>query len=498
MEPRFYIPGAQNGPLTFEDFDQFAKASAITSTYETNPLLMTGMTALRPVNLEPVVRKVVDTQDKFRIYKVVPKERTQSAVNEYTVQVSIGGQVGGTFGRELAPLRSQVGSYRRRVTYIKQQYTMASIGHFSSVQRTLQNMRALENVNAVTRLLRDANWSIFFGDESVAPLQFNGIETILKQERPTHVIDMSQVTTSTDPRTYMEAWMDTARSIGARIGNQGNFGELTHVFSDPLMEAFIQKYLDPTYRIMLDNNPTTIAYGSAVPRMRIGNEVVENLYDIYIPNADSAMPQQAYDADEGGNVRVDANSPGAPTLAVASPASPNSRFDASKAGTYVFRVAAISESGEEGFLSAPVSHAVAAGDIVEFTITPNPDLRQTGYAIYVTTRNPSGTPGLKDYRLIKRVPATNPGTGTQTVVTWNLEDIPGSSRSFFLNINPQSISYLTLFPTQSIPLYATGATGLGQFWAVAMYTALQVSIPQHHFVVKNILPPEMKASWKPW
>ena len=116
----------------------------------------------------------------------------------------------------------------------------------------------------------------------------------------------------------------------------------------------------------------------------------------------------------------------------------------------------------------------------------------TGWALYRSKRNPGAGLAPRDYRLVERVKATPDGNG-DTAYTDRNRLIPGRSPIFLFNLVPDSISFAQLQPAQKLDL---AVTKLVKPWAVFMFGSLQVSIPQHHFVIENFVSPLSK--WQPF
>jgi hypothetical protein len=474
------------GITSYDDWNAFAKAVA-TSGYETDHESLTGPQALRVESLEGQLRKVIESEPTFKLFRALKRQPVTSAVHEWTVQTDIGGQPEGMFNSEIGEIGSNVGQYERKIVFIKYLMTQAAISHVASVQKGIVNLKATENMNALLRLSRSANWSMYHGDSAISPMQFDGVIKQLDGFRGgLHVEDLSGT-------SDVQAIIDGIYGAYANVIGLGNFGKLTHVHMDPQLQNALDRELDPAYRVNLDNNPAGIQYGAPVTGIRTSYGTVMTEQDIWINNSDNTMPNYArYD-------RVPADAPGAPTLATTvSGTADGTEFTAAKGGgsSFFYRVCAIDERGVESMPSAAISIvAVPAGQTVTLTITPNADHLQTGYAIYRSTALAGGSsePALRDFRLMKRV-AANATASSDTVVDDTNVDIPGTSYAFLLNRVPESIAWAQLLPATQFPLYPTNRAIIP--WAVLLYGALQLAIPNHHYVLKGFVP--ATAKWKPW
>jgi hypothetical protein len=475
------------GITSYDDWNQFAKAVA-TSGYDTDHASLEGTQALRVESLEGQLRKVIEQEPTFKLFRALKRNPVTSAVHEWTVQTDIGGQPEGAFNSEIGSIGSNVGAYERRIVFIKYLMTQAAISHVASVQRGIVNLKATENQNALLRLSRSANWAMYHGDSAVSPMQFDGLAAQLTAFRNgKHVRDLAG---SSDA----QAVIDGVYAAYAEVIGLGNFGRLTHIHMDPQAQNALDRELDPAYRVNMDANPANLTYGAPVTGIRTSYGTVVTEQDIWINNSDNTMPNYARYA------KVPDDAPGAPTLAilVSVGTTAGSQFTAAKGGgkTFFYRVCAIDNRGVESLPTAASSAAaVTAGHSVALTITPNADYKQTGYAIYRTKALAGGSPApdLAEYRLVKRV-AANATASADTAYTDLNTDVPGASNLFLINRVPQSIGWAQLLPATQFPLYPTNSAIIP--WAVLLYGALQLSIPNHHFMLKNFVP--ATAQWKPW
>jgi hypothetical protein len=136
---------------TYEDWNAFVKAVQ-TSTYETDHAQLTGLGAIRLESLEGTLRAVVEREETFKLFRALKRQPVTSAVHEFAVQTSIGGQPAGAFNSELGAIASDVGEYERRIVFVKYLMTMAAISHVAAVQKGIINLKAQENMNALLRL----------------------------------------------------------------------------------------------------------------------------------------------------------------------------------------------------------------------------------------------------------------------------------------------------------------------------------------------------------
>jgi len=130
---------------------------------------------------------------------------------------------------------------------------------------------------------------------------------------------------------------------------------------------------------------------------------------------------------------------------------------------------------------------------LNFVATPNPDRKQTGYALYRSKRGAAPGTNFGEYSLIERFPANSDNTATTAYSDLN-KFLPGRSPIYLFNMNPKSIALAQLQTAQSVDLGLINS--LVYRWIVYMFAALQLAIPQHHFVIENWISPE--SDWQPF
>lgn len=473
------LPGAQQLGMGQAEWDAFAKATAETS-YESNHANLQGLSALRQENLDPMLRAVVAQYDHFRFFKSLKKTPTDGVLHEWMVQTSRGGQVQGRFNSESGQITSNVGDYRRWLAEIKFLMDRAEISHAVSIQ-SLHGMgaRARENENALVRLSEGANWASFYGDPDVAPEQFAGlVKQIGSWEGGRNVVDAEG---SSDVNGFL---MPKIFELKAKVRQRGSFGNITDLWIDDFTQNAIDANLFDKYRVELNTNG--IQYGGPVGAVKTSQGLINLQSDIYIRNFYNSVHPLAVDG------ALPDNAIEKPTLAVAAeaPTVAGSKWTAGRAGEYRYAVAAINANGVIGENSTLANATVAADGSVTVTITKAAGTNPTGYAIY-RSRKDDIAATIEDLRLLTTV--ADSGTAT-TVYTDLSTEIPGSSDIFAINGDPRAIDFLQYQAPTTFPLAAYDRPVIT--WAVLLYGALRLSLPHHHFHIKNFIP--AGADWLPF
>lgn len=472
---------------SLDEFEAFAKA--VQTAGDPNVLdfkgNLTGVPAIRLEALDGVLRAVTEREETYTLWRRLTRKRTRSSVHEWSTKTSIGGDVGGTFHSEYASIRKARTEFKRDVLRIKYLMTSAEITVAAKLQQTIEDIKAEENESATNRLLRDVEWSLFAGDESVLPQQFDGIYTKLARDYPKHIIDLDG---SSDTEEIYNAVYDAFARVR---GPEGGYGKITDAYVTPSIQNDLDLYLHPQWRVRLDKN-TDIEYGAPVLGINTSHGKVALNQSVWIEegtyeNITAPVVVRAKAPND--------DAPAAPTLTASAQVGPDaeSRFGADRAGTYWYAVAAISEKGE-GPLSAIQAVTISADGFARLEIEPPASPTQSGFVIYRSMQDPAAAPEAADLRLVQRVPNPDP-ENPSTTLTYDDKNhhLPGASKIFLLELTERSIDWTQLLPLMQFPLYPTDKAAYP--WAVLLFGALKLAIPQRHWVVTNVVPKNVK--WKP-
>lgn len=469
------------GPIAgvnLADWEAFTKS--ITAGYGTDHATLSGGAALRLESLEHTLMKVVQDYPDFVLFNRLKKTPAGATVDEWTEQNAIGGRPGSGFNSELGDIKEQSGSYARRTALVKYLMTRRSVSFVQTLQNAMISAKANEEVNGALELLTSAEWAMFNGHGGVVPEEFDGLQKIIEDIGSSdHVIDL-------EGKSFDAGGAQSILNAAQVIRKRGNFGVPTDLFLSTAAQTDLDLYLDPAWRVALENVPGGgVQLGAPVVGIRTSQGNIKTSQDIFIE--EGAMPREA--ETPAGNTTSDPTKPAAAAGVAAPDAS--SKFGASHAGNYYYAVASVSKNGESDCrVTAQVT--VAQGDKVTLTITVSGAGDETGYAIYRSRKN--GPNALSDMRLVRRVPRT----GGSTVYVDLNRDIPGTSKAFVLNMLPtlEAISWRQLCPMTKFPLYPTAKAE--EPWAQLLFGYLRVTKARQHVMIKNILPNQVKAVWDPF
>lgn len=471
------------GAIGGEQLEELSKA--LTAGYGSDPANFTGGSALRIQSLDKTMKATIQDNEHFRLFNALAKTGAGATVDEWTERSGVGGFLGGSTNSETGRIAQSQGEYKRRVALVKYMMTRAEVSVVVTLGNNLASAKAVEAQNAALRLLTDAEYLSFCGDDTVVPTEFSGIFAQIEQAVAAGEIDGGNVIDANGQAiTSVNAFNDAA----AQIAKRGNFGRPTHFFSSLNVQADLDNSLDPAFRVAVTNAADGgVKLGSPVVGLRTSHGNVATMSDVFVPDTDDLKPFQL----EYGPIAA-ANAGMQPTVAApVAAADVASKFGAPHAGNYYYLITGVSAAGQStGVISSQI--AVAAGQKVTLTITRSVGAQETGYAIYRSRKN--GTNNVADFRLVKRIPS---GGATTTFVDKN-EDIPGTTKACILNLTPgaDAISWRQLLPMMEFALYPTDSAVIP--WAQLLFGYLRLAKRKQHAVIKNILSDKSKKSWDPF
>ncbi len=412
---------------------------------------------LRVESLEATMKNLTYEMDEIKLFKSIPKVPAVNTVEEFNRLLSYG--QGGSrrfnlgFMTEGDLPEEEDSTYERVTLQIKYMGTVGRVTHVANTIKSASgSVIALETMNKTMDLLKNLENALFFGDSSLIPEQFDGLERLITVGAPNNVIDLRG-----GPLTE-EILNDVLLLI------RDNFGMATDAYfaTGPFADLAKQVYDRQRWGIA----PQPGVLGAAVTAFQ-GQHGKINLHDhVFIQEGPTPV---------AAGLGAASKRPLAPTITVAPAAAPagGSQFVAADAGTYIYQVVAGNRYG----LSAPVVSAgvvVAAADGVTFTVADGGQ-GTTFYEIYRTAPGAAAATA----QLMTRVART----GATQVITDLNADIPGTSKGFVLMQNQRSMSVAQLLPMTRIPLAAIDTSIR---WAMVIYLAVKLYTPAKNVVIKNI------------
>lgn len=475
------LPNVANGQVASGEMGEGAVAElrkALEAGYGTDVAQLQGAGALRIQSLDKTMMATIQENKHFALFNELAKSNAGATVDEWTEQSGIGGFLGGSTNTETGNISGAQGQYNRRVGMVKFLMTRREVSFVSTLQNSIVEAEAAEAANGALQLLTDAEFLCFEGDSTIVPTEFDGIGAqIGSLDSADHVIDAEGVELNS---------IHLIDRAAATIAGFGNFGTPTHIFMSQLTQSDFNTHLDPAFRVSLSGQPQELMLGAPVKGISTSWGDIKTVADVFVRDE---RQQRPFELDYPGVAAKNLFKPAQVDAAAAANGGASSKWGAAHAGNYFYAVAGVNAAGQsQSIVTAQV--AVVAGGKVTLTIDRSATGEETGYVIYRGRKN--GTNGLSDLRQMVRIPRT----GDQTVFVDVNRKIPGTSKSYILNMasGANAINWRQLLPMTKFPLYPTASAVVP--WAQLLFGYLRITKRKHHVVIENIVP--TGATWKPF
>lgn len=456
--------------------EEFYKA--LTAGHTTDQTTLVGGEALRRESLEASLLVTLQRDKHFVLLNKLPKSNAIATIDEWTRVTDVGGVPGSGATAELGDIPESTGIYERKFIKIKYLMDRRRVSQVAETQSSfgLASAIARETDNGTRKLLTDANYLCYYGDETVNPLEFTGFVKTMLDKGGDFVLDMRGQTITPNAKEFVES--------AALIWGQGNWGMATDYFCSPAVQADIDQMLDPAHRVALNRGATDVMLGAPVKGIHTNFGDLTTNIDPFIQ--ESQMPY----AGLGGSfaAMIDANilTVGAGVVPSVLPANPLSQFRTGMDGSYGYYIefATANNRTAASVLITGLVGPIAVGDSIRLTITPPTAGTATFARIYRSRLDGPASPSPSDYRLIARVPITVGGPAFD--FDDHNESIPGTSMIAIMTMDDMAIGLRRLLPMTRFPLYPT--TRAEYVWAQLLFCALRVGKDNQHRLIKNVLP----------
>lgn len=455
---------------------------ALEAGYGTDVASLQGGGALRIQSLDKTMKATIQGNQNFALFNNMQKSIATATIDEWTEQSSIGGFLGGTTNSETGVISTASGQYDRRYGSVRYLMTRCEISAVLANQNAIVSAEAAEYHNGAMRLLSDAEFLCFEGDDRVVPTEFNGIATQMEMlDSVDHVINLEA-----NPLNGIDH-VDRAAST---IAGMGNFGTATHLYMSQKTQSDFNTNLDPAFRVPLTDVPMGgISLGAPVVGIRTSWGNIATQADIFI--RDESM-QGVFELAGASNRLLAAKNlfkPASVTAVADESGGVDTKWGENHAGMYYYAVTGVNAAGQsQALVTSQV--AVAKGGKVTLTITSSAGGEETGYVIYRGRKN--GTGELHDLRQMCKIPKT----GNTTVYVDKNRKIPGTTKAFLLSMAPgaDAINWRQYLPMTKFPLYPFNQPVIP--WAQMLMGYLRIAKRRQHVVFENILP--TGAQWRPF
>lgn len=418
---------------------------------------VSGSDSIRVESLEASLKVVSYMATHIKLWNDIVKLDAFSTIEEYNRLNEYGSEGGGFVDAGVLP-EEEDSNYSRETQKVKYVGTTRAVGHPTTLIRSVPaDIIAQETNNGILWMLGKIEFSLFEGDETIIPVEWNGLAPQIVAGAG-HVIDLRGAILTDDK---VEEGADL---VSQNFGNATKFYANNKVWSD-----FSKAYYD---RQRWNRPPDFGAGMVGTPLKGMSTQAGDVGFspDVFLRRG-STPPVTATSAKAP-------NAPTTGTFVVA--ANPLSQFVAADAGDYMYQVTAINQYGESAPSAISAAQTVAAGDSVAFVITDGGGtFGATGYKVYRTEKDGSIT-----YFMVRKARASIANVYQATTAFLDLNaDLPRTFRGFLLDMTEPSLAFKQLSPLIKMPLAVVSPAIR---WMQLMYGTPMVFAPKKQVLYKNI------------
>lgn len=434
------------GGASMESVDSLNKAlqaGSITGR-ETTDMMDASGAALKVESLEKTLKHLTFRENDIKFWKDIPKKPAYNTVEEFNQQTSYGNDRGG-FNAEGELPEEEDSVYVRRAQLVKYLGVTKSVTHqMTLVNNTIGNIMQKTIKDGTLWILRKLDQSLFFGNEKLVNLEFNGF--IAQQEQSDswqdrnaylnseHVIDMRGKSLSED------AIESGANSIVESYGLATQLYTAPSVLSGFVKQFYGNKFIMPNTQALQDG-----IMGQRVQQFESQFGPIGLNQDIFFKKKPAKTAQSEATSDKAPNV---------PTITVEAVAAgaENSKWDSDFAGNVTYAVAAFNRYGESKLVVASAATAVVAHGAADITITDGGGTHKaSAYRIYRSETGKTGT-----YYPIFEVSVDDVSRGLDGAATGKVRDlnrfIPNCDQAIVLQFDNEVIEFAQLAPLMKMDL----------------------------------------------
>lgn len=438
---------------SMEELNQLQKAleaGQITGR-ETNGLTNAGGAPLKVESLDKTLKHLTFNESDIVLWKQIPKKSAYNTVEEYNQLVSYGAQRGGFYNEGELP-NEEDSVYVRRAQLVKFMGVVKSVTHPMTLVNTMAgDIMQREIKNGTMWILRQLNSSLYFGDETLVPQEFNGY--IAQHYRNSGY-------TSMDDYFNSEIVIDCRGSVlkeehieDSANGIIQNFGLGNQLFAPPkVLSEFVKNFYGNKFI-----NPNTNQTSAAIMGQKV--QAFDSQFGRIGLNYDIFFNKKAPKKTSTGATSTLA--PGVPTgvsaAIVATDAS--SKWTAADAADYFFAVSAVNRYGESQIVPIATAASVGAGNSVDISFTDGGGTNPaTSYVVYRSNKD-AASAAVATFYPIFTLSVSEKSTGYDgaagNVVRDRNRFLPDTDQAFLVQMDNEVIEFAQLAPLMKMDLAIT-------------------------------------------
>jgi len=440
------------GGSSMQELNQLNKAleaGQITGR-ETTDLSTASGAPLKVESLDKTLKHLTFKESDIVLWKNIPKKSAYNTVEEYNQLVDYGQQRGGFYNEGELP-NEEDSTYVRRAQLVKFMGVVKSVTHPMTLVNThVGNAIEREVKNGTMWILRQLNRSLYFGDETLVPQEFNGF--LAQHQKNSGYTDLdayfnSEVVIDLRGQALSEDAIEDAAN-----GIVQNFGLGTQLFAPPkVLSDFVKNFYGNKFI-----NPNTNQTSAGIMGQRV--QAFDSQFGRIGLNWDIFFNKKAPKRSTAGST-----SPMAPQPVVTGAVTPvgvdaSSAWNADDAADYIYAVSAVNRYGESSLtiLGGGNPATVVAGGSVDLAFTDGGGINPaTAYQVYRSNKN-AATAAAATFYPVYTVSKQEQVDGYDGAAAGTVRDrnrwMPDSDQAILFQMDNEVIEFAQLAPLMKMDL----------------------------------------------
>jgi len=445
--------GSIAGGSSMEELNQLQKAleaGSITGRDTADSSTASGA-PLKVESLDKTLKHLTFKESDIVFWKMVPKKSAYNTVEEYNQLVSYGQERGGFYNEGELP-NEEDSTYVRRAQLVKFMGVVKSVTHPMTLVNThVGNVVEREIKNGTMWILRQLNKSLYFGDETLVPQEFNGF--LAQHQRNSGYADLdayfgSEVVINAKGKMLSEEVIEDSAN-----GIIQNFGLGNQLFAPPkVLSNFVKNFYGNKFI-----QPNTNALSEGVMGQRVKS--FESQFGNIGLNWDIFFNKRATKRLTNGATSPSAPNPVASVSLTAVGTDGSSAWEATDAGNYFFAVSATNRYGESTLAvigSATTATAIVAGGSADLAFTDGGGANgATSYTVYRSNKG-AATAAEATFYPVFTISAAEKTAGYDGATAGAVRDrnrfMPDTDQAILFQMDNEVIEFAQLAPLMKMDL----------------------------------------------
>jgi hypothetical protein len=443
-------PGEFFGSGSMGDLEELKKAldAGHITGRETTDLAGAGGAPLKVESLEKTLKHLTFKENDVTFWKRIPKKAAYNTVEEYNQLVTVGNEGVSGFYNEGELPQSEDTTYTRRAQLVKFLGVTKEVTHVMTLVNTMVgNVIEKEVKNGTLWILRNADRSLFFGDDKIIPQQF---QSILGQQRYSDAFSSLDAYMNSDSVIDLRgAALDEDSIEGAANTIVENHGLGDQLYAPPkVLSNFVKGFYGNKF---INPNTDQVSAGIMGQRVQAFDSQFGRIglqHDIFfkkLPTKTTASSASSVNASAAPTI-VSIAAVGSDVLG---------KWTSGDAGDYFYAVSALNRYGESALAPTAAATIVANGAVdLTFTATASPNAA-TGFRIYRSNKN-AASAAAATFSPLFDVSAADLTAGFDGGAAGKVRDrnrwLPGTDQAFLVQEDEEVIEFAQLAPLMKMDL----------------------------------------------